>query len=1355
MSDTEEEFAKFLCFCEKSLSGPSKQLINLVKKRYDECSDKFKGTQELYHLLSSCRKKMESDSRHLFVHLKDCLNELKAYAKGRKGENGNTDLSMTRMTLCGKGPKLQMENSEIRRTRTLRADRDSKLKDKQRESKLKISPNSACSSKLADIIRNLKDKKGGGDALCEDTVVSKGDSVGNGCTTNTDGDLKSEGEKKLELPESGKAERAVLDNDDDDDDCILIDDSPPHQTSQGSVNCLFPHLGTSIGFRPLTPDANNAGISSATNGTESTKDVVTGDQSAATDSSRSPSAVDGDHSNNDQHPSVNSGNDSGSPMISKTDLDVEMISDSEKDSDLKPDMKSDCADNEEDEKPKMSSTERTSPSVETCDTHEHSPGGKDMEISIPESQESSSESTALPGTSPPAATSLNTSPINTSIPSPAAEEDAHATSATEGSPGTSGITADSAPVITGGSGEPSVLRTSKPCNLSSGDTSEHSDLPVITADSPTDVMSDHCESPSGETSEHRDMSVVITAEQRDSPTDVMSEQCDSPFVVTAEHGDLPTDVMSEDKDMSVVITAEHGDSRTDVMSEDKDMSVVITEHGDSPTDVMSEQCDSPVIIAEHSDLPTDDCDVTSEHCDSPCDVTSEHCDSLRTNQTTGSTSQGSAVGRGEEKKKEEPVKKKEEPEKKRAEPEKKRAEPEKKREEPEKKRAEPEKKREEQEKKRAQPEKKKEVSEKHIHRLEKLLEKLETKIQQVQARELSLDDLAEEDSSYIYEDKLKKKFVAVWNKLCELKDRTPSTGRPTERRFNYQGTRYPEVNKKIEKMINKKKVFPDFHDMKRLVAKVSINQKLHLSQKEIESVAREAFTDVGNLLQQRRQDDYITTFGCRLTDYEDMNHDPAMYNAELKQKLEENQQKGKTNLENVIRKFSDMQYETGEEAVEVPEGSEEDERMEEEDERLDEEDASDEDVMEVNDEDLASDNEDLIKIKPRSKKRNIELVSDPEDRSPSSSPQHEAPHGPAARPDIVSKCWPQTSEAPPPWLAKSGSMIQPRSPGRQGSPSTGTPPPRVSRPAGVSFQSSSTPPPRVSRPQAGSSLSTSTQIPRVSRTQGGNSLSSSIPPPRVSRTTGSNSLSIGTHPPHMSRTPANSSLISNQPSGTLQTQVTSRSAHRSPLPIEVEDSTDDSYDSYMYQNRKNRMQVHDESHVPSFLDSQGDQPPFKLAVKKQFQSKPQTGKVLMWSSLGSSDKGLKRLQMLPQNSSFKNSSNKRAVPNQDSVHSAPFSRRPPSSSVSSSASVSPHKQIPLARHTSSPVRSMNVNGTSANRECIPPVKKEASMTPLKQAMEMSSQCYIDIDETGEEPDVYEVEPPPEEAKEVIVLSDSE
>ncbi|XP_041369105.1 uncharacterized protein LOC121383261 [Gigantopelta aegis] len=63
----------------------------------------------------------------------------------------------------------------------------------------------------------------------------------------------------------------------------------------------------------------------------------------------------------------------------------------------------------------------------------------------------------------------------------------------------------------------------------------------------------------------------------------------------------------------------------------------------------------------------------------------------------------------------------------------------------------------------------KEVSEKHIRKLEKLLGKLRNEIEKVREKELSLDDLDAEDSSYIYEDRLEKKFVAVWNKLCLAK----------------------------------------------------------------------------------------------------------------------------------------------------------------------------------------------------------------------------------------------------------------------------------------------------------------------------------------------------------------------------------------------------------------------------------------------------------------------------------------------------------------------------------------------------------------------------------------------------------
>ena len=42
------------------------------------------------------------------------------------------------------------------------------------------------------------------------------------------------------------------------------------------------------------------------------------------------------------------------------------------------------------------------------------------------------------------------------------------------------------------------------------------------------------------------------------------------------------------------------------------------------------------------------------------------------------------------------------------------------------------------------------------------------------------------------------------------------------------GTRYPQVNKKIERFINKKKVFPDYHDIRNVIRFVNKDKRLHL-----------------------------------------------------------------------------------------------------------------------------------------------------------------------------------------------------------------------------------------------------------------------------------------------------------------------------------------------------------------------------------------------------------------------------------------------------------------------------------------------------------------------------------------------
>ena len=50
--------------------------------------------------------------------------------------------------------------------------------------------------------------------------------------------------------------------------------------------------------------------------------------------------------------------------------------------------------------------------------------------------------------------------------------------------------------------------------------------------------------------------------------------------------------------------------------------------------------------------------------------------------------------------------------------------------------------------------------------------------------------------------------------------------RKCDKKFSVTESRYQEINVKIQKFINKEKVFPDFQDIKALV--IEANKELHL-----------------------------------------------------------------------------------------------------------------------------------------------------------------------------------------------------------------------------------------------------------------------------------------------------------------------------------------------------------------------------------------------------------------------------------------------------------------------------------------------------------------------------------------------
>ncbi|XP_007564352.1 death domain-associated protein 6 [Poecilia formosa] len=199
---------------------------------------------------------------------------------------------------------------------------------------------------------------------------------------------------------------------------------------------------------------------------------------------------------------------------------------------------------------------------------------------------------------------------------------------------------------------------------------------------------------------------------------------------------------------------------------------------------------------------------------------------------------------------------------------------------------------------------------KQIAYLENLLKLYNDEIYRLQQAELSLDDMEAEDSTYIQEHKLKRKMMKIYEKLCELKGCSSLTGRVIEQRIRYAGTRYPEINKRIERFINSpgtQNSPPNYSDILHQVVRANKRHGLCLTAEQREEVAREAFTETGKRVQERRHLDLVYNFGSRLTDTYKPATDPALTDSTLLKKLRSNRIVALSRLEEVIDKYAVQQ----------------------------------------------------------------------------------------------------------------------------------------------------------------------------------------------------------------------------------------------------------------------------------------------------------------------------------------------------------------------------------------------------------------------------------------------------------------
>lgn len=197
-----------------------------------------------------------------------------------------------------------------------------------------------------------------------------------------------------------------------------------------------------------------------------------------------------------------------------------------------------------------------------------------------------------------------------------------------------------------------------------------------------------------------------------------------------------------------------------------------------------------------------------------------------------------------------------------------------------------------------------------VLRLEKLLSRLNKTIRQLEEQELDLDSLDSSNSPYLQLDVLKRRYLQVWRRLCDIRKVAPTSGRIARRKFCFTGSKYANINKRIEELVNVKHRFPDFTDIRRIVCQVNKEDGLGLSFITASTLARELFIDVGYLLKRRRQDDLRHDFGCHLTDDLREEDDPTYFDPALRGQLAQNKQIAESNLNYVFDKFVRFQDES-------------------------------------------------------------------------------------------------------------------------------------------------------------------------------------------------------------------------------------------------------------------------------------------------------------------------------------------------------------------------------------------------------------------------------------------------------------
>ena len=189
-----------------------------------------------------------------------------------------------------------------------------------------------------------------------------------------------------------------------------------------------------------------------------------------------------------------------------------------------------------------------------------------------------------------------------------------------------------------------------------------------------------------------------------------------------------------------------------------------------------------------------------------------------------------------------------------------------------------------------------------IKKLEKKLELLDRQIRKFSEAEVTLDEMASGSSAYMKEDLIKRKFVATWQKLCELQRIPDDIVIEDHHSSNYSGTPYPEINRRVQRLLRVDE-FPDHFDICQLIDRCNSKYSLGISNEERVQLSRKVFKEVGKILKRSRRRDFLAHFGSHLTDEVKADDDPALKDQSLMEQLKDSLKEGEIKLAELCEDF--------------------------------------------------------------------------------------------------------------------------------------------------------------------------------------------------------------------------------------------------------------------------------------------------------------------------------------------------------------------------------------------------------------------------------------------------------------------